>query len=199
MLTKHNITAVILAGGKGRRMQGQDKGLVKLANRALIEYVIEAIKPQVSDIIINANRNQKQYSTYDYPVIADTLNNFQGPLAGFFSAMSQATSSHIITLPCDGPLLPDDLVTRLIVALHDNNADIAVAHDGERMQPVYALIATTLQNSLSAFLNAGERKIDLWYQQHQLALADFSDCPQTFRNINTAAQRDALQNEGLFS
>ena len=123
MLSKHNVTAVILAGGKGRRMDGQDKGLIELANRPLIEYVIDAIKPQVETIILNANRNQKQYSDYGYPVISDTLDDFQGPLAGFFSAMMKATTSHIITLPCDGPLLPSDLVERLTFALNDKRID----------------------------------------------------------------------------
>ena len=198
-LNKHDVTAVILAGGKGRRMEGKDKGLVELANRPLIEYVIDAIKPQVGAIILNANRNQQQYSLYGYPVISDMLEDYQGPLAGFFSAMEKATSSHIVTLPCDGPLLPNDLVDRLIFALTDNKAEIAVAHDGDRMQPVYSLIPTTLIASLKTFLDSGERKIDFWYKQHKVALADFSDCPETFRNINTAEQRDELQNEGLVS
>lgn len=202
MLTKHNITAVILAGGKGRRMEGQDKGLVEMANRPLIEYVIAAIQPQVDYIIVNANRNQQQYSQYGYPVISDTLDDYQGPLAGFFSALKNATTSHIVTLPCDGPLLPVDLVERLIFALTDNvpdgnHAEIAVAHDGDRMQPVYSLIPTALTDSLCAFLDSGERKIDRWYKQHRVALADFSDCPETFININTTEQRDALQKEGL--
>jgi molybdopterin-guanine dinucleotide biosynthesis protein A len=198
-LNKHDVTAVILAGGKGRRMEGKDKGLVELANRPLIEYVISAIKPQVETIILSANRNQQQYSLYGYPVITDALDNFQGPLAGFYSAMKNANSSHIVTMPCDGPLLPKDLVARLIAALFDEKAEIAVAHDGDRMQPVYSLIPVALMSSLNDFLDSGERKIDLWYKQHQVALADFSDCPETFRNINTAEQRDKLQSEGLLT
>ena len=198
-LSKHEVTAVILAGGKGRRMQGKDKGLVELADLPLIEHVIAAIEAQVKTIIINANRNQQQYSHYGYQVISDTLDDYQGPLAGFISAMKEASTSHIVTLPCDGPLLADDLVERLIFASNKENAEIAVAHDGERMQPVYSLIPVTLTASLGDFLDSGERKIDLWYKQHRLALADFSDCPETFRNINTAKERDNLQNEGLFA
>lgn len=199
MLNKHDITAVILAGGKGRRMDGEDKGLVKLENRPLIEYVIDAISPQVETIILNANRNQELYARYGYPVVSDTLLDYQGPLAGFICALKSSTTSHIVTLPCDGPFVPTDLVERLICALTENNAEIAVAHDGDRMQPVYSLIPTTLSNSLNAFLDSGERKIDLWYKQHRVALADFSGCPETFRNINTAEQRDQLQNEGMLS
>jgi len=178
-------------------MDGKDKGLVELANRPLIEYVIDAIKPQVETIILNANRHQEQYARYGYPVISDALDDYQGPLAGFICALKSSTTSHIVTLPCDGPFLPDDLVERLISALTINNAEIAVAHDGDRMQPVYSLVPTALSNSLNAFLDTGERKIDLWYKQHHIALADFSDCPETFRNINTAEQRDRLQNEGM--
>ena len=196
-LTRHDITAVILSGGKGRRMDGKDKGLVEMAGRPLIEYVIDAIEPQAGSIMLNANRNLDTYASYGYPVISDTLADYQGPLAGFYSAMKAASSSHIITLPCDGPLLPDDLVARLVSALVKHNADIAVAHDGDRMQPVYSLIPTRLTTSLNEFLDQGERKIDRWYEQHRLALADFSDCPETFRNVNTDEQRELLQNEGL--
>jgi molybdenum cofactor guanylyltransferase len=197
MLSKHNVTAVILAGGKGTRMDDIDKGLAELASRPLIEYVIDAIKPQVETIILNANRNAEQYSRYGYPVVSDALADYQGPLAGIISAMKHSTTSHIVTLPCDGPFLPGDLVERLISSLTDNNAEIAVAHDGVRMQPVYSLIPVTLSNSLGRFLDSGERKVQLWYKQHRVALADFSDCPEAFRNINTSAQLDRLQNEDV--
>jgi molybdenum cofactor guanylyltransferase len=199
MLDKHDVTAVILAGGKGRRMDGEDKGLIELAGRPLVEYVIDAIAPQVETIMLNANRNRQRYARYGYPVISDTLTDYQGPLAGFSSALTNASTGHVVTLPCDGPFIADDLVERLIRALERNNADIAVAHDGDRMQPVYSLIPTRLSNSLKEFLGTGERKIDLWYRQLKVALADFSDCPETFKNINTTAQRDQLQNEGLLS
>jgi len=199
MLTKHDVTAVILAGGKGRRMDGEDKGLVELAGRPLIEYVIEAIEPQVETVLLNANRNLDHYSLYGYPVITDSLSDFQGPLAGFISALRSATTSHIVTLPCDGPFISGDLVERLVAAISTAGAEIAVAHDGDRMQPVYSLIPTSLSDSLAAFLDTGERKIDRWYSQHEVALADFSDCPESFRNINTAEQRDRFQNEGLTS
>lgn len=198
-LDKHDVTAVILAGGKGRRMDGKDKGLIKLADRALIEYVIDAIEPQVETILLNANRNQDKYAIYGYPVISDELADFQGPLAGFLSALNDTTTTHIVTLPCDGPLLPDDLVDRLISACISDDAEIAVAHDGNRMQPVYALIPARLSSSLKAFLDQGGRKIDIWYKKHRIALADFSDCPETFRNINTDEQREILLKEGLLS
>lgn len=189
------ITAVILAGGIGRRMGGQDKGLVELDGRPLIEHIIDALKPQVMTILINANRNQYRYASYGYPVITDTLANYQGPLAGFAAGLAAADTPHILTVPCDGPLLPPDFATRMTNALADGQAELAVAHDGTRLQPVYALLPRRLLPSLQDFLAEGERKIDLWYARHQLALADFSDCPEIFRNINTPADRDRLQQE----
>lgn len=198
-LSHNNITAVILAGGMGKRMGGQDKGQVNLNGRPLIEYVIEAIQPQVVNILINANRNFDAYARYGYPVLRDQLADYQGPLAGFAAGMRAAGTSHIVTVPCDGPQLAPDLVTRLIHAMQIDNADLAVAHDGERLQPVYALIPTRLLASLDEFLASGQRKIDRWYAEHTMALADFSDTPQTFLNINTPEDRHRLEQEGLYA
>jgi molybdenum cofactor guanylyltransferase len=191
------ITGIILAGGRGRRMGGIDKGLVEFAGRPLIEHVIEVLSPQVGSLMINANRNQDAYAAYGYPVITDKLGDYQGPLAGFSSAMQAASTDYIVTVPCDGPLLSSELVERLTQALQDNDAEIAVAHDGERLQPVYALLPTRLLNNLQEFLDSGDRKIDRWYAWHSMALADCSDIPGMFRNINTPAERDQLQQEKL--
>lgn len=188
-----DITAVILAGGRGSRMGGIDKGLTKLKGKSLIEHVIAAIAPQVGELIINANRNRQTYAKLGYPVVADSMDDYQGPLAGVLAAMQQVKTPDMVTVPCDGPLLADDLVKRLYKARQHEHADIAVAFDGKRMQPVYALIPTRLQASLQAYLDGGDRKIDLWYQQHRVALADFSDIPATFINVNTTEERDRLQ------
>lgn len=196
-ISANNITAVILAGGMGKRMGGQDKGQVKLNGKPLIEYVIEAIRPQVENILINANRNHEAYARYGYPVLSDQLQDYQGPLAGFAAGMRAASTSHIVTVPCDGPLLAPDLVARLLHALLRDNADLAVAHDGERLQPVYALIPVRLLPSLDNFMAGGQRKIDRWYVEHVMALADFADAPQTFLNINTPEDRYRLEEEGL--
>jgi molybdenum cofactor guanylyltransferase len=187
------ITAVILAGGRGQRMGGEDKGLIELNNKPLIQHVIDAIQPQVGAILINANRNQPRYQAFGYPVIADSLLNYQGPLAGFIAAMRSIGTEDMLTLPCDGPMVAHDLVARLHRARQSAGADIAVAHDGKRLQPVYALIPRRLTQSLQRYLEGGDRKIDLWYQQHRVAHADFSDIPRTFININTLQERDSLQ------
>lgn len=185
-------TGVILAGGRARRMDGEDKGLVELNGQPMIHYIMDIVGPQVDGIVINANRNHERYAQFGHPVIADTLDDFQGPLAGMFSAMSHVDTPLIMTVPCDGPLLPTDLAGRLHEALNDKDADIAVAHDGQRMQPVFALLKCSLLASLKAFLQEGERKIDRWYARHNMALADFSDDQTMFLNVNTPAERDAL-------
>lgn len=187
------VTAVILAGGRGQRMGGEDKGLIELSGRPLVKHVIDAIQPQVGAILINANRNQERYAAFGYPVIADSLLNYQGPLAGFITAMQAIETEDMLTLPCDGPLLPGDLVERLYQARRAAGAEIAVAHDGNRLQPVFALIPKRLVDSLQGYLDGGDRKIDLWYEQHKIAHADFSDIPRTFINVNTLQERDSLQ------
>lgn len=190
-IDKKNITAVILAGGKGRRLEGQDKGLVIYKGKTLIQYVIERIQSQVGEIVINANRNQETYASYGYPTISDEMSNFQGPLAGFATAMKTVKTDYIVTLPCDGPSLPLDLVPRMLSKLNtfaDVSNCIAVAHDGEWLQPVHALIPVALIDSLEAFLANGDRKIDLWYAKHELVLVDFSDQPDAFFNINKKEQ-----------
>lgn len=190
---RDTITGIILAGGQAHRMGGRDKGLVHFAGRPLVEWVIEALSPQVGAMLINANRNREAYAAFGHPVIADNIEGFQGPLAGFASAMAAARTAWILTVPCDGPFPAPDLADRLAVALARENAEIAVAGDGERMQPVYALIPVSLAPSLTALLAAGERKIDRWYARHRVALADFSDRPECFANVNSEADAVELQ------
>ncbi len=190
---KENITAVILAGGRGRRFDGLDKGLIEYKQRPIIEHVINAITPQVDDIMINANRSEETYTGYGYPVVNDELSGFQGPLAGFSTAMQHATNLYVLTLPCDGPFISADYVRRMATALVDTQADLAVAHDGHRMQPVHALLPTGLLGSLKRYLDSGERKIDRWYLKHNIALVDFSDSSNIFQNINTREQLHALE------
>lgn len=188
-----DITAVILAGGQGRRMGGQDKGLLEFEGRPLIETLVAALRQQLSTIVINANRNIESYRDYGLPVISDRLEDYQGPLAGFASVMRQVDSEFILTLPCDGPWLADDYVARFIESQRSSGAPICVAFDGERLQPVHALIRRDLCDSLEHYLQSGERKIDRWYAMHDFVKTDFSDCPQMFLNINTPQDRQQLE------
>ena len=149
------------------------------------------MQDQAGKIIINANRNIEDYAQYQYPVISDELSGFCGPLAGIASAMAQTETDYIVTAPCDSPFIPADLVQRLADNIGTN--DIAVAHNGERMQPVFSLLKTALLGSLQNYLNAGERKIDRWYNTHAYTEVDFSDHPHAFMNINTPEELEQAE------
>lgn len=166
-------------------MGGQDKGLILLNEKPMIEYIIDAFKPQTSKLIINANRNHELYSQYGLEIVADELSGFCGPLAGMASALQAIDSDYMVTAPCDTPFIPIDLVQRLSAALENKGTEISVAHNGDRIQPVFCMIKKSLQQSLNEYLAAGERKIDRWFEQHHYAIADFSDVPETFDNINS--------------
>ncbi len=180
-----DITALVLAGGKSRRMGGRDKGLLPFGDSLLVGHVIDAIRPQVGAILISANRNQADYAQFGYPVVADPLDDYQGPLAGFLGGLQQMQTDYLLTLPCDGPVVVADLVVRLARGLKDADADIAVAHDGKRLQPVYTLMHRRVLADLSAALEEGERKIDRWFPRNSWVRVDFSDVPEQFSNINT--------------
>lgn len=192
--TLRPLIGAILAGGRARRMGGADKGLLELRGRPMIEWVIEALLPQVDRLVINANRNAERYAAYGFPVIADTMADYQGPLAGLAAAMDySAGTGSILTVPCDSPAVPPDIAARLSAALAQGDAELAVAHDGERLQPVHALVPVALRGSLASFLVNGERKVDLWYARHRVAIADFSDCRDCFANLNRPGDVDELQ------
>lgn len=193
--TEPEITGVVLAGGKARRMGGQDKGLLPLAGKALIAHVLERLTPQVKQVAINANRNQARYAEFGVPVFGDQLDDFQGPLAGMAAALEQADTELVVLLPCDSPLVPPDLVARLLRAMYEQQAEIAVAHDGRRMQPVWVLLRRELLPSLQQTLADGERKVDRWYAGHRTVTVDLSDCPPAFANANTPEELGALEQQ----
>jgi molybdenum cofactor guanylyltransferase len=145
---KDKITGVVIAGGQGRRMGGADKGLVMLAGRPMVEHVIARLKPQVGRLIINANRNLEAYEAMGYAVITDTVRGHVGPLAGFLAAMRAARGPYILTAACDTPLIAADLATRLWRTLEKEEAELAVAHDGDYLQPLFALISVSLADSV---------------------------------------------------
>ncbi len=168
-----DVTGVVLAGGRAQRMGGEDKGLVELADKPMISYVLERLNAQVGVVLINANRNIERYRQLGWPVISDTMTGYLGPLAGMSVAMQAADTKYIITAPCDSPFLPNDYVQRMFDQLNDDDADLAVATDGDRWQPVFSLIDMRLHGSLSAYLESGERKIDSWFRQHTVAEVSF--------------------------
>jgi len=195
MTTDNNntVTAVILAGGMARRMGGVDKGLIELNGRPMIEYIIEALKPQVDNIVISANRNLEQYRRYGYPVVEDIMGDYFGPLVGMASGLQACSSERILIVPCDSPFVPPVLADKLNAALLEQGADLSVANDSERMQQVFAMLRRHLLPSLLAYLDDGGRKIDAWYAEHQMALTDFSDWPDAFININTPEDKTDVE------
>jgi molybdopterin-guanine dinucleotide biosynthesis protein A len=156
--------------------------------------VLEALTPQVEQIIISANRNLDEYRAFGLPVVTDASRDFLGPLAGIASGMAAARTEWVAIAPCDSPLLAADCVDRLASARNDDErTEVAVAHDGARIQPVFALIRRALLENLDTFLESGGRKIDQWYGQHRMQLVDFSDRPDNFLNINRPEDRDVLE------
>lgn len=192
---RRTVTGVVLAGGRGQRMGGADKGLVLLAGRELARHVLDALRPQVHEVIINANRNTEAYARMGCRVIGDALGGFHGPLAGMASAMRAARTRYIATVPCDAPFLPVDLVARLYAGLRAARAEIAAAEDGERLQPVFALLDCALLPALETYLARGERKIDRWYAEHRCTRVSFADHPRAFLNVNTPEEIAAAERE----
>lgn len=188
-----SITGLILAGGQARRMGGIDKGLIEVAGRPMIEFVIESLRPQVGALLINANRNLETYRRYGYPVLGDAVEGFLGPLAGVLAGLRSVRSEFLLTVPCDSPLLAPDLAARMHRAAAAAGAEIAVAHDGDRQQPVFLLLRRELAASLEAYLGGGGRKIDRWFAGHRLAEADLSARRESFINVNDAAERERVE------
>ncbi len=180
-----DITALILAGGQGRRMGGRDKGLLPLGEGLLVDHVLAAVRPQVGGVLISANRNQDRYRALGYPVLIDSLDGYQGPLAGLLAGLENMHSDYLLTLPCDGPVVVTDLAQRLGNALLQSDAQIAAAHDGGRLQPLYALLHRQVLPELRTALRDGERKVERWVKRYRWTQVDFSDVPQQFANINT--------------
>ena len=191
---KDKITGILLAGGQGRRMGGVDKGLLLLRGKPMAQHVIERFAPQVEELLINANQNIGQYQGLGYRVIPDAIGGFVGPLAGLHRGLSEAAHPLVVTSPCDSPFLPLDLVAQLKAALDANNAELAVAKTGDQPHPVFSLCRTSVIPSLTAFLESGGRKIDLWYSQLKVVEVQFAE-EAAFRNINT--REELSQNEQL--
>lgn len=199
------ITGMLLAGGRGSRMGGVDKGLQPLHGLPLARHVLQRLRPQVGAVMINANRNLDLYRSMDVPVWPDELQGYAGPLAGFLTGLQHCPTPWLLTVPCDTPHFPADLATRLIAALDAAGAEIAMARapepDGRggvilRKQPVFCLLPTTLLGSLKGFTSKGGRKIDAWTELHHTAYADFDrpgDDPLAFSNINTLAELQMLE------
>lgn len=188
-----DVTGVLLAGGRARRMGGRDKGLIELAGRSLAAHALDRLRPQVAEVVLNANRNQAEYARLGVRVVPDSIDGFLGPLAGLLAGMESASTPLVVTAPCDSPFVPVDLVQRLRGAREAAGAQLAVAHDGERQQPVFLLAECVLAPGLRQWLLEGGRKIDAWFADHRVVDVPFTDTPDAFININTEEERAAIE------
>lgn len=194
-----DITGLVLAGGRGSRMGGVDKGLQNHHGIPLALHALLRLQPQVGHTMLNANRNLGAYEAMGVPVWPDALPDYPGPLAGLLAGLERCETPYLVTVPCDTPDFPADLVARLGAALLADDAEIAMAatrEDGQlRTQPVFCLLRAELMESLVAFLHAGERKIDRWTARHRCRIVEFDDAAAFF-NANTVAELQALQVPG---
>ena len=201
-----DITGLILAGGRGSRMGGVDKGLQNFNGIPLALHTLMRLGPQVESVMVNANRNVSAYESFGASVWPDASADFAGPLSGFLVGLERAETPYVLTVPCDTPRLPLDLAERLAAALIREDADIAMAAAPEtddsgqtqiRTQPVFCLMKIEMSESLVKFTHAGGRKIDAWTAQHKTVVVPFDapgDDPLAFANVNTLNELQALEN-----
>ncbi len=193
-----DITGVILAGGRGSRMGGIDKGLQNFNGIPLALHTLMRLGPQVDSVMVNANRNLSAYESFGVSVWPDASSDFAGPLSGFLVGLERAETPYVLTVPCDSPRLPLDLAERLSRALSQSNADIAMAADSQgQTQPVFCLLKLELLESLVRFTQSGGRKIDAWTDQHKTVVVPFdqpTDDPLAFANVNTLEDLQSLEN-----
>jgi molybdenum cofactor guanylyltransferase len=205
MIGASQVTGLVLAGGRGTRMGGVDKGLQNFRGTPLALNALLRLQMQegglIGDLMVNANRNLAAYEAFGHPVWPDTLADYAGPLAGFMTGLAHCETPWLLTVPCDTPMFPMDLVQRLASAFDDDRTDIAMAaareEDGQlRHQPVFCLMRVDLLESLIGFTQAGGRKIDRWTDQHRTVVMPFDrpgDDPQAFFNANTLAELQSLE------
>ncbi len=189
MIARDDITGLILAGGRGSRMGGTDKGLQPFRGTPMAMHTMMRLTPQTGALMINANRNLSAYESFGVPVVTDSVPDFAGPLAGMLAGLEQCHTGWMVTAPCDSPFLPTDLVQRLADAIEAEGAELAIPvtvdADGRRqLQPVFCLMPVSMLDGLVAYLNGGGRKIETWAASHRLAEVRFDDAG-AFANINT--------------
>jgi len=178
-----SFSCIILAGGEGKRVGGVDKGLIEYKNRPLVEHVIDAINPQVDDLVISANRNIEHYRRYSKKVISDNSEQCLGPLAGIYAALPHCRHDRVLVVPCDTPFLPKNIIEQFLSKRDD--ADIYIAKSHEKLQPVL-LIQKKLRESIGHALAAGELRLMFWVKTHQPEIISFQD-DAAFKNFNNTS------------
>lgn len=183
--TEGLLTVVILAGGKGSRLGGQDKGLLEWQGKTFIEHLLQTIEPVTKNIIINANQNIEVYRQYGYPVVSDDIQGYAGPLAGMLAALRTADTSYILTLPCDAPLTSPDIIGRFCEAHEEKQHKLYIAGTADGLQPVYAMLHHSLVDKLQRYLAGGNRKVRDWMKANDAVVVEFDQPASAFVNINT--------------
>jgi len=197
MINQSNeISGLILAGGRGTRMGGVDKGLQLHLGVPLAQHALQRLRPQVAALLLNANRNLPIYQAMGVPVWPDEMSDFPGPLAGMLAGLTHCHTPYLVTVPCDSPNFPTDLVARLAQGLVNAEAELATAYTREagelRAQPVFCLMKAALRDSLRVFIESGERKTGLFAAQNRGAKVIFDDAA-AFANANTLRELAELQ------
>ncbi len=197
------ITGLVLAGGRGSRMGGVDKGLQPFQGKPLILHALQRLQAQVGTVAISANRNLSIYEGFHAPVWPDSLPDYPGPLAGVLSGFEHCQTPWLLVVPCDVPRFPEDLAQRLLDAAQDGQdgreAEIALPMT-DRSQPAFCLIAAALHESLARYLDSGNRKIEDWTKQHRHVLVPFDrpgDDPLAFANLNTLEELAWLEQQPM--
>ncbi len=186
-------SAIVLAGGRSSRMGGRDKALALLAGHPLIAHVLARLRPQVDDIVINCNRHQKELAAFGHLLINDETPDHPGPLAGIAAALPHCRHDLVLVTPCDTPWLPGDLYPRLAAMMLPENR-LVIAHDGQRLQPLFMLLRRTLLPSLQATLSQGHYKVEKWCAEENAAIARFEN-GEAFANLNTPSELDAARKQ----
>ena len=190
-MKKDDVTGLVLAGGRASRMGGVDKGLQLLRGVPLVRHALDRLAPQVGPLMINANRHLELYAAFGAPVWPDETGDYAGPLAGVLAGMAHCATPWMVTVPCDTPRFPADLVATLAAAVDAANARIAVPVTDQR-QPVFCLVDTSLQDDLREFLRGGGRKVEHWLARHACVDVPFDDA-DAFFNANTLDELRKLE------
>ncbi|MCM1129404.1 MAG: molybdenum cofactor guanylyltransferase MobA [Alistipes senegalensis] len=198
IISRTDITGLVLAGGKGTRMGSIDKGLQLFFGKPLFLHAIDRLKPQVASVFVNANRNEKQYAQAGFTVLPDMQPDFAGPLAGFAAGLARCQTPYLLVVPCDSPFFPDNLASKLGAALQDEKTEAAIAVTGHApsfsLQPVFCLMKREILPNLQAFLATGQRKIASWYATLSVSKVYFPD-ESAFDNINTLQELKRQENK----
>lgn len=189
---KRDCTGLVLAGGRGTRMGGVDKGLVELRGRPLVAHALDALRPQVGRLLISANRNLARYAQFNAPVLSDTVPDFPGPLAGMLAGLSRCETEWLVSVPCDMPGIPVDLARELVRVARAVRTRAAFAVIDDEASYVCALLHHSLVDSLEATLADGERSVWRWLAQHDACAVAFDAPMPMATNINTVADLERL-------